>query len=170
MKRRLYHGTTWTNYQKLLTNGFLGTSTSNWHCSQENLFYFYSLEKAFLEFGTVAEAKTYCLENALWSARLAAALEDRFETTLVILEFSIDDTFLLEDPDCDLAVAVEKEDLSFVDIREIHLKEKTYSPSFRLFILREVLGNELLNVVLNPLETKAVLAIENFYYSEECYE
>ena len=166
MKQRLYHGTTWANWLLLQANGFGSTApTSNWTCSCENLLYFFSLDKVKLEYE--ADPESFCIENGFWNARLAAAVEGGFETKLVVLECEVDESFLTDDPDSDLAVAVTLTDLRFEDIKRVYLAIEGYEPSLRLFVLREVAKSELLDLKLTTLEQRALSSIEEFYLSDE---
>ena len=151
MKRRYFHGTTIANFRKMAKDDLSSKDDYTWNCSCDDYIYFWDLRKIFeseFDYEDVESAKKYCIDTALQSAQLTAAVSNVFENELVVIEFSIDENLIEDDDSCDnmgLASRVLFDEINISDIKNVYVCKNGYMPSMRLLYVCGVFDNDYFN-------------------------
>jgi hypothetical protein len=145
---RIFHGTTWDNYQNILANGFGGKRV--WVCSDTSVTYGYDAAK-----NDETGNDDYLISQAFESAKLAAAAQNYLGEKLVVLELVADDELIHDDDSCpnmdDIASYIENDKLSKANIAKVWIADNGYNPAFKLFyIMGVVVANDMFNTDCIP--------------------
>lgn len=152
--KRLFHGTTFDNYQNILKNGFGGRTV--WHCSDSEATYGYDASK-------FEDDEYECISNAFSNAQVAAATHNYAGTKLVVLELHVDDKLVYDDESCpgmaDIASVVDNQNLTLDNIKAVYISEDGYNPALKLFYISWCWNKGFWGGYLTALEKSAIKQI-----------
>ena len=172
MKKRVYHGTTFSNYKKMIEDNFKNKNDYTWNCSDDDNLYFHVFSKYMkaegFEKNEINYCKNTCIQRAFESAQISSAVNNCFDTKLIVIEMSIDDSLLTDDDSCEnmehVASYTNINNISIENIKKVYISKEGYNPSLKLFYIRPFFSewnNGLINDTLKDFEKRAIEQIKN---------
>lgn len=143
--KTLFHATTKENYERIKKEGFK-PQNQIWSCSNDEMVYFYDLEKLEDE----CEGKDGVILRAIESGQITAAIQGSKHPEIYIFEIQIKDIYVEDDYSCenmvDLASEVDYEDLNnFGKVVNVY-ESKAFNPHLRFFYIANLVEtNEYIN-------------------------
>lgn len=154
----LFHGTSYNRYLSIKENGFSSCKSTIWNCADEEMTYFYEMEKLCesecMEDEEEATKIQFCSERANESAQITSAIEKVPGNFTVVFELMVEDSVIEEymepDDSCENmsdvgAVTVPSNVLNeLIDMGVIKVKVHffPFNSKFSLFYLVGLIENE----------------------------
>jgi hypothetical protein len=172
---KLYHGTSFENYQKIIVEGF-GAYKTIWNCSDTDYTYVWNLSKIRKGEGVDwTTAKNFAFKEAFSSARLSAAVTKSLADKVIVFELDIPSSLVSDDDSCDnmgYASKVESDCITNKHIKRVYYQE--YSPLLALVDIRSQVDNPLIDLYdfFTPYEVDIITALSKveLYVDYEIYE
>jgi hypothetical protein len=170
---KIYHGTSFESFQNILKDGFDGYCNNNWICSDSDVSYFYNpLQMLNREFDTLEECENFAIESAFSNGRIAAARQKSSANKIMVIELTIDDSFVKLDDSCpnmEYACYVRNDDIkNHGKISSVF--ESEFLANMSLIYLVGCTDNEYYDASdLSPLEISVIKQLEGMYIDELDY-
>lgn len=172
MKLKLYHGTSFENYLRIMKEGFNPKNSTFW-CSEDHYIYFYN-PKQFIKEGeseTKQKSEERARQYASDNAKITAALNKSQSDKVIIFEITIDSKFITPDDSCEnmsLACKVNIDDLELSNVSGLYYADFAYNMS--LIYLLGMRNNDYINLSLTKYEESLMDALKNCYFEDDYQE
>ena len=179
-KKILFHGSTADNIKYIMRDGFK-SDNKIWDCSEDDMTYFYSLDKMAEVEGLnlededeYQEAWDMCIRRAIENAQVTGACQKYSGTELKVIVLEIDEEYIEPDYSCDYsgchmgdlgAVQVYNEDLNnFGEITDVMISNNYY-PSIMGAYIQQFLNRDEVTLNLNKWDYKEVEMLKRVDFS-----
>jgi hypothetical protein len=174
MVMKVYHGTTWENYQNIQLRGFDNSKETVWDCSIHSETYVW-VPSQLMEHGEaedMEEATERAIQMAFESAQISAALLGSLASEIVVIELNVNPDDLEVDESCENmghASCIANKKIDIFSITGIYTAP--YYADLRLFILNGFRDNQWIKMWMLPEITyKALEMMPRDIFMEELLE
>lgn len=173
---RLYHGTSFENYQKIKEKGFTDSKACIWTCSDPCYTYFWNhllIQKG--EKLPVKGAVDYAIREAFFSARITACMQRSKADRLMVLEVEIPGKYVELDNSCNTEYASQVDNKKLEKYGKITQVFTTlFDPAYTFLYLAGVYNSDFLdfygNFTMMDREIIEELNKRGFEFTEELNE